>query len=70
MSFKRLNNFVLLGNIMNHVLFNFVRTLFKRSVKIYELRHRKHDSRGVLPIKENVICKEKFNLYRKSWNCY
>ena len=59
MFFKDLITLYYQGNIINHVLFNFVLTLFKRSVKIYKLRHKKN----MLPerfclIKKNVIYKE------------
>ena len=62
MSFQRLNDTVLSGNIINRVLLNFVLILFKQSVKISELRQKKNASRVILLINKNVIYKEKIHL--------
>ena len=45
---KDLITFVLSGSIINHVVFNIVLTLFKRSVKLQESRYKKHASRAAL----------------------
>ena len=53
------------------MLFNFFLTLFKRSFKIKELRHKKCVQRGfelrkISFIKKNFICKENFGTVTKT----